>query len=473
MAALLITGLVAGQLTAAVRARAQEAIESQRRTATLYSFSQLIASASDRESLLPALARRFVEVFGSAGMDACALLLPGDGAPLNVAAVWPPTGPTSELLSLARREQLSQANWAYEHGTSAGGTANVVGEQGTKSVLSYFVPLRSRGRTVGVLAVGGGDGLRSLVVQATGVARSGLTTTSDPLAELFVAFCSQVAFALDRAALQQQAVHAEALNESDRLKDALLGSVTHDLRTPLASIKAATSSLLDESVRWSDSDRRDLLESIDVSTDRLNRLVSNLLDLSRLEAGVAQPERDWYPFDDVVATVLDRLDLAGQLRGRRVEVALPDDLPMVYIDHAQLEQVLTNLIENALKYSPADAPVRVSAEVTSTPRELRVSVQDRGIGIPAFELEAIFGKFYRVQQVHLPWASTRPPLGTGLGLAISAAIVQAHGGRIWAESKQGEGSTFIFTLPIPPGGPAESLPEVAPRGANVALSSTK
>jgi len=135
--------------------------------------------------------------------------------------------------------------------------------------------------------------------------------------------------------------------------------------------------------------------------------------------------------------------------------------------------VLTNLIENALKYSPADAPVRVSAEVTSTPHELRVSVQDHGIGIPAFELEAIFGKFYRVQQVHLPWTSTRPPIGTGLGLTISAAIVQAHGGRIWAESKQGEGSTFIFTLPIPPGGPAESLPEVAPQGANVALSGNK
>jgi two-component system, OmpR family, sensor histidine kinase KdpD len=287
-------------------------------------------------------------------------------------------------------------------------------------------------------------------VRATGATRSGPMTITDPLAELFAAFCGQVALALDRAVLQQQAVHAEALRESDRLKDALLGSVTHDLRTPLASIKAAASSLLDESVALSDADRRDLVESIDVSTDRLNRLVGNLLDLSRLEAGVAQPEKDWYLFDDVVATVLDRLDLAGQLRGRRIDVALLDALPLVLIDHAQLEQVMTNVIENALKYSPADSPVRISAEVITSPRELRVSVEDHGIGIPAFELEAIFGKFYRVQQVRLPWTSMRPPLGTGLGLAICAAIVQAHGGRIWAESELGKGVAFHFTLPLAP-----------------------
>jgi K+-sensing histidine kinase KdpD len=431
----------------------------------------LIASASDRDGLLHALARRFVEVFGASGMEVCALLLPGDGTPLSVAAVWPPSGPKSELLSLARREQRSQARWAYEHARSAGGAVNVPGERGAESVLSYFVPLRSRGSTVGVLAVGGAGGLRSLVVRATGATRSGPTTITDPLAELFAAFCGQVALALDRAVLQQQAVHAEALRESDRLKDALLGSVTHDLRTPLASIKAAASSLLDESVTLSDADRRDLVESIDVSTDRLNRLVGNLLDLSRLEAGVAQPEKDWYLFDDVVATVLDRLDLAGQLRGRRIDVALLDALPLVLIDHAQLEQVMTNVIENALKYSPADSPVRISAEVITSPRELRVSVEDHGIGIPAFELEAIFGKFYRVQQVRLPWTSMRPPLGTGLGLAICAAIVQAHGGRIWAESQHGQGSTFIFTLPIPPGGPEKSLPEVAPQDA--ALSGSR
>ena len=172
---------------------------------------------------------------------------------------------------------------------------------------------------------------------------------------LFAAFCDQIALALDRFALQQQAIHAEALRESDRLKDVLLGSVTHELRTPIASIKAAASSLLQPDMTWSDDDRREFLESIDVSADRLNRLVGNLLDLSRLEAGSAQPEKDWYPIGDVIATVLDRLDLTGQTREHHIVVDVPEDIPLVPMDYVQIEQVLTNLIENALKYSPAES----------------------------------------------------------------------------------------------------------------------
>jgi two-component system sensor histidine kinase KdpD len=323
---------------------------------------------------------------------------------------------------------------------------------------------------MGVLAVAGSEALRTLVTQAMGMSVSSPPTGVEPQAELFAAFRGQIALALDRLDLQQRAVHAEALRESDRLKDALLGSVTHDLRTPLASIKAAASSLLDGSVQWSDADRHELLESIDVSADRLNRLVSNLLDLSRLEAGVAEPEKDWYQIGDVIAAVLDRLDLTGQLRDRRVEVDLPENLPLVAMDHGQIEQVVTNLIENALKYSPAERPIRVAAETTPAPPELRVHVRDEGIGIPPHELDAIFGKFYRVQHVSLPWATTRPPVGTGLGLAIAAAIVQAHGGRIWAESTPGAGSTFTFTLPVSSDAPKSSLPDVAPIGSYLPTS---
>jgi two-component system sensor histidine kinase KdpD len=159
--------------------------------------------------------------------------------------------------------------------------------------------------------------------------------------------------------------------------------------------------------------------------------------------------------------VLDRLELTGQLQRRDVQVVVADDVPLVPMDHTQIEQVLTNLLENALKYSPADRPVRVSAALTAEPeRELEVRVSDEGIGVPASELHAIFDKFYRVHDVHLPWASDRPPTGTGLGLAISDNIIRAHGGRIWAESTPGKGSTFIFRLPIPDETPQGALPDI-------------
>jgi two-component system sensor histidine kinase KdpD len=278
----------------------------------------------------------------------------------------------------------------------------------------------------------------------------------DSSSRLLTACCDQIALALERANLQQQAIHAEALRQSNQLKDALLGSVTHELRTPLASIEAAASSLLSPGVTWSSAEGHELLESITISARRLNRLVSNLLDLSRLEAGVAPPQPDWQYIGEVLAVVLDRLELTGQMQRHQIAVELPEDLPLVPMDHEQMEQVFTNLLENALKYSPTGSAIRVQARVVGTPHELEVRISDQGIGIPASELKAIFDKFYRVQSARLPWARMRAPVGTGLGLAICASIIRAHGGRIWAESQEGRGSTFIFTLPIPPEGPSSA-----------------
>jgi two-component system sensor histidine kinase KdpD len=242
----------------------------------------------------------------------------------------------------------------------------------------------------------------------------------------------------------------------------LLGSVTHDLRTPLASIKAATTSLLNVGIAWSVEDRQELVEAIDTSTDRLNHLVGNLLDLSQLEAGVAAPKKDWHLIGDVIATALSQLDQAGQTQHHCVVVDAPETLPLVPMDHAQLERVLGNLLENALKYSPPGSTIRIVARSEGEPLELLVSVSDEGIGIPREELGAIFGKFYRGRQEHLPWANGRPAGGTGLGLAICSSIIQVHGGRIWAESRAGEGSSFFFTLPIPLAHPEGRLPEVSP-----------
>ena len=502
LVALLATALVLGHLTATVQAHAHAAQESQQRTATLYNLAQVIASTGDYQTLCAVLAERVATIFAPAGVGACALLeVDGAGRPVSRALFPQPAAmpaPLHAILSLHEREQAAQVTWVYEHDAVVGGYAPLSGIAGTSALAYYFLPLHNGQHVVGVLGIAGRPAIQQLVGGAAQGAqddraggRSPGEGMRDPIAALFVAVCDQIALALDRAALHQQAIHAEAVQDSDRLKTVLLGSVTHDLRTPLASIKAATSSLLDPRVTWSDADRRELLESVDTSADRLNRLVGNLLDLSRLEAGAAVPEKEWQLIGEVIATVLDRLDVAGATRGRRILVEVSDAIPLVPMDHAQIEQVLTNLLENALKYSPPDRPITITASLPSTsgvalpdphalpalsgrdegspdgetdqeqqPTLLEVCVSDQGIGIPAHELRSIFDKFYRIQQVPLPWLSGRPAAGTGLGLAICAGIMQVHGGRIWAESQLGVGSTFCFTLPIPPDRPRGELPEI-------------
>ena len=505
---LLLTALVTGQLTAILRLRAREARQQEQSTATLYGLAQLIAARADLDALLQEMAQRVVSVFAPAGVEACAILLPGPDGSAVAHALAPSSGEATEALRSADDDRRRAVEEVLRRG--AGMSLRVPGHRPdeTGSLVVHYAPLRSGDRTVGALGVAGGPAISVGVYGDTPVApdeqRADRVVHPDPLVALFDAFCGQIALAIEHTALEQAAVHAEALRESDRLKDILLGSVTHDLRTPLAAIKAITSGLLQPDIRMSEVERQELIASIDQSVDRLSRLVSNLLDLSRLEAGVAVPQRDWYLIGDVVATVLDRLDLAGQTRGRRIEVDVPGDLPLVFVDHEQMEQVLTNLVENAVKYSGAESPIRVAARVRGSeapahgeagraselpahgdgegglqshadvPRllraELEISVSDSGVGMPSGELEAIFDKFYRTQRAQLAGASNRSPAGTGLGLAICKTIVEAHGGHIWAESQEGVGTILTFTLPIPSDMPRGELPEVVPTPADMSAA---
>jgi two-component system sensor histidine kinase KdpD len=464
--ALLATALVLGQLTAAVQARAREARESQQHTEILYRLAQLIAS-TDQQALQTALTQRLWEEFQSVGMEACALILPDEQGQPTLRTTFPKTGPAAEALSLTAPECTAQAAWVLKQGSAVGLLPTTRQGRPRSEYTVMYLPLKSGSQTVGVLSIAGTPAIERFAGelaprQHSSPVQGASERRPDPQVALFHACCDQIALALERATLQQQAIHAEALRESNHLKDVFLGSITHDLRTPLASIQAAASSLLEPGVTWGDSDGRELLESIHASSDRLNRLVSNLLDLSRLEAGVAEPQKDWHLIGEVVAAVLDQLELAGQLHDHQIHVELPDDLPLVPMDHDQMEQVLTNLLENALKYSPSGSSIRIRAQVIGPPRELEVQVADQGIGIPETELTAIFDKFYRVQQVRLPWTRMRQPTGTGLGLTICANIVRAHGGHIWAESRPGEGATFLFTLPIPDSGPESRFPTLEP-----------
>jgi two-component system sensor histidine kinase KdpD len=253
---------------------------------------------------------------------------------------------------------------------------------------------------------------------------------------LLESLVNQVALAIERTRLSDEAQQAHVRVETERMRNAILSSVSHDLRTPLATITGAASGLLDEQSRLNPDDRLELCRSIYREADRLDRLLKNLLDMMRIEAGAVHLNKEWHPLDEIVGAALLRLE--ERLRNHVVKTIFPPDLPMVQIDGVLLEQVLMNLLENAAKYAPAGTAVEISASAGD--RELVVEVADRGQGIPAGEEIHIFDKFYRAKPAREG--------GVGLGLTICRGIIEAHGGRIWAENRTGGGALFRFTLPL-------------------------
>jgi two-component system sensor histidine kinase KdpD len=248
---------------------------------------------------------------------------------------------------------------------------------------------------------------------------------------------NQVALAIERTRLSEEAQKAHVRVETERMRNAILSSVSHDLRTPLATITGAASSLLDEQGRIDPTTRLELARSIYREADRLDRLLKNLLDMMRIEAGAVQLNKEWHPLDEVVGAALARLE--GRLRDHTVNTAFPADLPLVLVDGVLLEQVVINLVENAVKYAPAGSAIDLSASASN--RDVIVEVADRGPGIPLGEETRIFDKFYRAKPAREG--------GVGLGLTICRGIVEAHGGRIWAERRSGGGAVFRFAIPLP------------------------
>jgi two-component system, OmpR family, sensor histidine kinase KdpD len=245
------------------------------------------------------------------------------------------------------------------------------------------------------------------------------------------ALAALLAVAFDRSRLEREALEAETLRRSDLVKTALLRAVSHDLRSPLTGITTAIGALRSDSLVFSDEDRSVLLDTIAVDAERLGRLVGDLLDLSRLEAGGAEPDAEVWALDDLVREAVH--DLPG---GSRVEIA--GERPLVNVDAVQIERVLANLVENALKFSPP--PARVHIRITATRQEAIVRVVDQGPGLAADDLERVFEPFYR--------GSRDRPSGAGLGLAIARGFAAANGGRVWAESRPAQGATFALALPV-------------------------
>ena len=252
---------------------------------------------------------------------------------------------------------------------------------------------------------------------------------------LLETFTNQTALAIERARLSEETERSQLQIETERMRNTLLSSVSHDLRTPLAAITGAASGILQHKEDL-DAHNRELAQIAYEEAERLNRLVGNLLDMTRLEGGGVRVEKEWQPLEEVVGTALMRL--GAMLDDHPLTTHLPDDLPLVPIDSVLIEQVLVNLLENAVKYTPSGTPIDLSAWAED--REVVVEVADRGPGLPPGEEERIFDKFYRV----------RPSIagGAGLGLAICRAVIAAHGGRLWATNRPEGGASFRFTLPL-------------------------
>jgi two-component system sensor histidine kinase KdpD len=444
----LCTAIITGQLAAALRLRAEQAHARERETRILYELLRDTNNEEDLNHQLGVVARTVVDIFAVRGVHDCIILLPDEEGQLigRVSARCP-----QELPRLTA-DELTTAAWVMREGQtvefyddahasrkSGGYSPRVVirstsMEQSRRSYLS-LLPLRTAQKAVGVLCLVMEEDPRRFSQEK----RLGSEADrSDPGSAFFWAFIDQATSMIEHARLRQESLQVEVLQRTDVLRAALISSVSHDLRTPLTSIKAAASSLLQEDIQWDDEARHSFTLAIEREADRLNRLVENLLDMSRIEGGALQPEKEWYPIDELLHDVLGRMQ--PLLQSRQVITDLPADLPPVELDYMMIDQVLTNLIENALRYTPSHSSLEISAITTAT--ELVISVADRGPGIPPGDLERIFDKFYRVL------GSAREVGGTGVGLAVCRGLVEAHHGRIWAENRNGGGSIFRFTLPL-------------------------
>ncbi|MBK8870347.1 MAG: DUF4118 domain-containing protein [Elusimicrobia bacterium] len=397
-----VVAMLINHLTIRLRSEAEAARVGQRRTALMHAFTQQLAGARGTDQVLKIAVDHVAKVFQGAAVA----LLPGATGPLDVNAV---SGGPAELGDKER----GVAQWVYERGQPAG-----AGTPSLPTGDALYVPLLGDKVAVGVLMV---------------LPRTPALLLGDQR-HLLDSFAHQIGLALEVDRLGESARKAEMEAETERLRSGLLSSVSHDFRTPLAAILGSAGALLEREGLRSDGPVRELLENIQAESERLSRLVQNLLEATRLESGAVRIQKELYPLEEVVGSALERLEKA--LGGREVLVDIPEDLPPVPMDGTMVEQVFVNLLENAARHAPS-GPIEVSAKAEGG--AVLIAVADRGPGLKEEDRERVFEKFYR--------GKASP--GAGLGLAICRAVVNAHGGRIWAESRTGGGAAFRFTLPWP------------------------
>jgi two-component system sensor histidine kinase KdpD len=404
-AVMLLVGVVISTLAANLRTQARVAGYREKRAASLYAISRELAAALKEEEILRAAAGHIGSEFGAQ----CAILFPDAAGRI----VYPKGESQSYSLHGA---DLGVAQWVFDHGRIAGrGTDTLPGGD------AVYLPIQGASGPLGVLALLPSSLRRVFLPEQQ---------------RLLETFLNQAALALERVRLAEAAQSAQIKVETESLRNSLLAGISHDLRTPLASIVGAASSLAEEPERLSPESRRELARTIYDEGQRMATLANNILDMARLDAGAVKLNLEWVPLEEIVGGVLTRL--RARLEGRPVRTALPDDSPLVKLDAVLIEQVLVNIVENALKYTPAGTAIEISAEFA--PSSVTVTVADEGPGIPPGLEEKLFDKFYRA-------SPERAQSGVGLGLTICRAIVEAHGGTIRAENRSPHGAAFHFTLP--------------------------
>ncbi|MCE9618333.1 MAG: sensor histidine kinase KdpD [Planctomycetes bacterium] len=406
---LLITGLLVGSLASRMRDQAENSRQRERRTSLLYSMSRELMGTADRQHAGQISAKHLSDTF-----DADVAIIgrfSGDAAHFDLLA-------TQGLPDWLNDRERGVARWSYDHGQVAGlGTTSLPGAAGR------YLPLTTHEGKFGVLA------LRP---------RDPAALTATPQLLLLEAFADQIAVALERVTLRDAQQRAEVDAERERLRSALLSSVSHDLRTPLAGIAGSASTLLADDLALDPRLRRELTQGIVDEAQRLNDLIGNLMFATRLESGI-EIRKEWTTIEEIVGTGLARHREA--LARRPFKTVIPRDLPMIRGDPAMLSQVLFNLVDNALRYTDDGTPIEISA--WRTDNTVIVSVADQGSGLEPAEFGKVFERLYRGRA-----ARQGSRGGMGLGLTIAEGIVKIHGGRIWVEPNKPHGAVFLVALPV-------------------------
>ena len=418
LAVMLIVSILISRLTSRIRYQARAASQQERQTAALYDMSRNLTTKLS----LPELLQEAIEQISRTFDSQVTILMPDGAGKLHLSAGKAfPDDYGSEMLV---------ANWVYRYGHFAG-----LGTKTLPKARGFYLPLRASQKLIGVLRLEPTRPNQMIALKSL---------------RFLEALGSQVALAIEREHLHQQTHQTQIQIEAERLRNALLSSVSHDLRTPLTVIAGSASSLLEGETSLDALTKAELTQTIYDEANRLDRLVHNLLEMSRLQSGQTKLNQEWYVLEEVVGCALAQLE--PQLQNHPVIIHLPPDLPMVRIDALLMERVFINLLENAIKYTPEQTPVTISGWVTH--QELLLEVADRGPGLVPGDEELVFEKFYQ--------ASSGSARGVGLGLTICRSIIEAHAGHIWAANRPGGGATFRFTLPLEEGAPLldKTLPEL-------------
>ncbi|MBB4092124.1 sensor histidine kinase [Brucella pecoris] len=403
----LFVSFIASNLASRVQRQAAAARQRARMTEDLYLFSKKLAGTGSLDDVLWATAFQIASM-----LKVRAVILLPEGNSIAVRGGYPPDDTLDDA-------DIAAAHWTWEHDLPAGRGANTL--PGAKRL---YLPLKTARTSVGVIGLDND--------------RAGPILTPEQQ-RLFEALADQAAIAIERVQLVGDVERAKLAAEADKLRSALLTSISHDLKTPLAAILGAATTLRDYSASLPDADRSELVATVVDQSERLNRFIANLLDMTRIEAGAMKPNLSFHDVGDLIGAALKRA--AKILAHHQVNVVVPVDLPMVQLDAVLFEQALFNLFDNAAKYAPQNSSITIA--VRADPARITLEISDQGPGIPPADLERVFDTFYRVRK------GDHVQAGTGLGLPIARGFIEAMGGSIRAGNRhEGTGAIFTVTLPV-------------------------